>query len=607
MTRSGQGTIQPALVTGMQESEATRSGLGTSVPATAETKSFDATRSALETSRPQKKEPQGTRSGTDTSVPDSVVALPKAMESLVGEGTIVTLSDSRITVAEEVGKGGMGSVHRAIQGSLEREIAVKVPNSDLSIRQQFTVEAMANGFLEHPNIVPVYDYGEESTGEVLMAMKLVKGNSWKDLLHPQITDEEKKVEVLGQEDHLRTLIQVCNAIDFAHSKGIAHLDLKPHNVMIGSFGEVLVMDWGIALDFRSEEARGNDRARGFLKAQLVPGRPFGTVAYCAPELADGDIGKLGAQTDIYLLGAILHEILTDKPPHSGPGQALFRASESKPPQFPENVPDELQKVCRKAMAKRQEERFATVKELREALNAYLDHKASLSISQRAEDLLNNCAQSLSGGDGQELKAKERNQLNADFAEAVAGFKQALLAWPENSDAQIGEEKAREKYAEFAVSAGDMGLAEAQVSKLKPGKVQSGLLQRVVEAKKARSSVEKAAKRLRGTIIGAVLLVLVAVSAGCFFTYREWTRAEDREDVAVRERNKAQAAEKNEKAAKNKAQAAQENEKAAKEKAQIAAVDASSKLTEIQLINAWEEYTRLGDKSPREAYEAAVGA
>ncbi|MFW5882146.1 MAG: protein kinase domain-containing protein [Planctomycetota bacterium] len=158
-----------------------------------------------------------------------------------------------------VGHGGMGVVHRAHQRRLALDIAVKrirpgrlSAQADAQRRQierQFVAESLITGHLDHPNIVPVYDLGLDAHGQLYLTMKLVGGRPWARLLHPRSEEDRRAAETMDQTDHLQVLLSVCNALVFAHDRHILHRDLKPGNVMIGRYGEVLVMDWGMAAQF----------------------------------------------------------------------------------------------------------------------------------------------------------------------------------------------------------------------------------------------------------------------------------------------------------------------------------------------------------------------
>ena len=164
-------------------------------------------------------------------------------------------------------------------------------------RDKFLSEAVVTAELDHPNIVPIHDLGSNADGALFYSMKRVQGTPWCDVLL------EKSVH-----ENLSILLKVCDAVRFAHTKGVVHRDLKPENVMLGDFGEVLVMDWGLAIAtslFRCPESITQSTSMG------------GTPAYMAPEMATGPMDEINELSDIYLLGAILYEVLTNAPPHFG--------------------------------------------------------------------------------------------------------------------------------------------------------------------------------------------------------------------------------------------------------------------------------------------------
>ena len=204
---------------------------------------------------------------------------------------------------EEIGAGGMGNVYRVFQLSLQRDAAIKKVRGKKQPeqKQRFIAEALVTAYLDHPNIVSIYELGECENGELALVMKLVRGSGWRELL---------ATKTLTLDDHLRNLLNVCNAVAFAHSKGIVHNDLKLDNIMIGEFGEILVMDWGLAVDIREQTAN-----RAIPKSAI--NNPIGTPGYMPPELASGRGDLIGEWTDVYLLGTILYEILMKEPLHKG--------------------------------------------------------------------------------------------------------------------------------------------------------------------------------------------------------------------------------------------------------------------------------------------------
>src|SRR5262245_2810495 len=232
-----------------------------------------------------------------------------------------------------LGRGGMGEVWRGCDTVLAREVALKVLRErvfgDGGGRARFEEEARHVSRLEHPSIVPVYDLGELPDGRPFFAMKLIHGQTLAELLAARATPKEdlsRWVEVFEQ---------VCSAVAFAHARGLIHLDLKPSNVMLGEFGEVQVLDWGIAkaLSARSQPAQlqpaailpsasASEATTAAREAETLPGQYRGTPAYMAPEQARGEASRIGKASDVFGLGGILCVILTGQPPYTRAQQGL---------------------------------------------------------------------------------------------------------------------------------------------------------------------------------------------------------------------------------------------------------------------------------------------
>lgn len=414
-------------------------------------------------------------------------------------------------IIEEIGRGGMGVVFRARQRSLARDVAVKLAGRGAAgsgARDQFVAEALVNGLLDHPNIVPVHELGGDEDGgsEIFLAMKLVGGTSWKDLLHPATARHRELAAAYDLEKHLAILQSVGNAIAFAHSKGIVHRDLKPENVMVGAFGEVLVMDWGIAVDVSEKRAAGDAPPRARHKSTVKA--PSGTPSYMPPELAEGRGAEIGPWTDTYLLGAILHEILTGRPPHRGETllAVLLAASESAPPAFPKGTPPDLAAACAKALSRAPRDRFRSVADFQKALDDYARHRESRKVSESAAVALARAEKAPARDEA------ARARRYGDFAESVAAYKQARLLWDESPEARDGERAARLSFARAALEAGDVVLAQSQLDSLPPADDAAGALR--AELERVHASREKAramARRLKVTIVAgtAALFVILA--------------------------------------------------------------------------------------------------
>jgi len=235
----------------------------------------------------------------------------------------------------QIAKGGMGAILEGEDCKLGRTIAVKVmldPHASSEHARRFVQEAAVLGKLEHPNIVPIHDLGRDSEGALYYTMKLVKGRTLQNILDDLRHEKKEALEHYTLDRLLTIFRKVCDALAFAHANNIIHRDLKPENVMVGEFGEVLVMDWGIAkimgelgvegsagTPARSDPSSGEEspRSSSLTPAQTLDGAVMGTPNYMSPEQALGKVNELDERSDIFSLGGILYAILTLRPPVEG--------------------------------------------------------------------------------------------------------------------------------------------------------------------------------------------------------------------------------------------------------------------------------------------------
>ena len=257
-------------------------------------------------------------------------------------------SATKYTFVKELARGGMGTVYLAEDRELNRLVAIKVLNTPEvtdDLRSRMVREAQIIARLEHPGIVPVHDAGTLPDGRIFYAMKFVRGSRL----------DEYAAQNPPLRDRLRKFQAACDAVAFAHAHGVIHRDLKPQNIMIGSFGEVLVLDWGVAKikpQMNADEYRSDSdlHSSAFICGDTGHGTVIGTRNYMAPEQARGEIDQLDERADVYSLGAVLYFLLKDQPKVSKAAAA----------------------ICMKAMARQKEGRYASASDLSADIGRLLD-------------------------------------------------------------------------------------------------------------------------------------------------------------------------------------------------------------------------------------------
>ncbi len=293
---------------------------------------------------------------------------------------------ARYTLTRVHGEGGLGRVYVAHDQDLNRDVALKELRPERAQApetwQRFFREAQLTGQLEHPNIVPVYEVGRrDGDGQPFYTMRLVRGRTLREALRDyHQRRREGRTDPLERPKLLNNFVSICNAVGYAHSRGVVHRDLKPDNVMLGGHGEVIVLDWGVAkVVGQADEGAGLPPVALTEQAQAdatAAGRVLGTPAYAAPEQAEGRIDLIDARTDVYGLGSILFEILTGKPPHDAEDTAalLRRIAAAPPPRaraIDGSVPPALDAICARAMARDRRDRYARAEDLARDVERWL--------------------------------------------------------------------------------------------------------------------------------------------------------------------------------------------------------------------------------------------
>jgi eukaryotic-like serine/threonine-protein kinase len=308
----------------------------------------------------------------------------KAVDRLRQNANVPDLSGTRYQLLERVARGGMGVVYAAVDEMLDRRVALKVldvPVADGDLARRLNQEARVLARLEHPGIVPVHDVGTLADGRVFYAMKFVEGQRL----------DKHIAAVTSVPDRLRLFLRICDAVAFAHARGVLHRDLKPANVMVGAFGEVLVMDWGLAKILR-EQSAGVDEEDPEATILQVPGSSdspadttegtqitgqgtvLGTPGYMSPEQAGGDVAHLDERSDIFSLGALLRFLFTL--PRTADSHARGRRDKA------------LEAICAKATESNPANRYASVSDLSSDVSRYLD---GLPVSARKETVFEKAA------------------------------------------------------------------------------------------------------------------------------------------------------------------------------------------------------------------------
>jgi serine/threonine-protein kinase len=282
-----------------------------------------------------------------------------------------------------IAHGGSGVVVRALDRDILREVAIKIvdPNltDDGSEVDRFAEEARITGQLEHPNIVPIYELGVDQRGRRFLCMKLIEGVTLDETLHQK---GAARLDPAHLAELLQVFVKVCDAVSFAHSRGVLHRDLKPTNIMISDFGQVYVLDWGIARvrpsppDQKGPRVRVSD-GQGEPSEPDPPGALIGTACYMAPEQLHGHHDMLDERTDVFALGATLYQVLAGRPPLTPEiVRAIWMRRPAEPVTPPDrvvaggSVPPELARIAMRALAHDPSDRHASVAELKRDVEAF---------------------------------------------------------------------------------------------------------------------------------------------------------------------------------------------------------------------------------------------
>jgi len=436
------------------------------------------------------------------------------------------------------GEGGFGEVWEAVQLSLGRTVALKRPPrsrsqgpmltpSESLPADLFRQEALITARIEHPNVPPVYDLGLDADGQPVLAMRFARGRSWLDLLR----DDRHSMELPDYlAKHLRIFTSVLHAVSYAHSCGIVHRDLKPSQVVVGEYGEVFVIDWGLAIrwgDVSPSEPAHRATWTGVPDIHSATS-PAGTLAYMAPEQTEHTASRIGPWTDIYLLGGILYFILTGSPPHpsGSSSQAYHLAVEGSVRPIREaapgvDLPVELTDLTMRCLSPAVSDRPPSAPAVLQSLEDYLAgtgrRRESAAIVESVRQRLQQAA-----GNYQE------------YGDLLAEILRAQTLWSGNPAAPALMEQVRSEFAHAALRNGDLVLARVQADGLEDENARTGLLAKISESE-SRLLRERRQRRVALWAAGALAIGLVVSAA--FYT-RALVQARNRAEAA--HRNEAQA-------------------------------------------------------------------
>ena len=402
---------------------------------------FDATRRLM--TRPDSQE------GLEVIEEAATLAESDPAETKSSERVPSQLSaESSITMSAPLDSGGLAKIYLASQDPFGREVAVKflrAERNDPENRRLIRGEGVLTGYLDHPNVVPVYRLTDSDDRGTAIVMKCIRGRSLQELR----LGDYAEVDFVDEQDPLtgllRILIDVCHAVEFAHSRGVIHRDLKPHNVMIGDFGDVYLIDWGLGVYLGEEEPpegvpRPSDN-----------GSPVGTPAYMAPEMVGGRADDLSFRTDQFLLGGLLHFLVTGEPPYEGSSieAVLLAAHQCEMQSYGDGPSAELAAIVRRAMARDPAERYPSVSDFRRALLDFLSHESSRELSAKARRKLDE----IEGLVDEEADSLSNGVILRHLGEARFGFRAALDSWSGNEQAREGLQRLLELGVEWGLTEG----------------------------------------------------------------------------------------------------------------------------------------------------------
>ena len=352
-----------------------------------------------------------------------------------------------------IGVGAMGEVRRVRDRLLSRVMAMKIirperAHNGLAL-SRFIEEAQISAQLQHPGIVPIHDIGRLSDGRVYFTMQEIRGQTLKVHIARRALGQEG---ALSLRRIISAMYEVCEAVGYAHARGVLHRDLKPENIMLGDFGEVLVVDWGLARVLAQEgQTTSLVTSRAASGHSTLTGHVHGTPAYMAPEQAAGERHRVSARSDVYALGGVLYTILSGRPPYPGrDAQTILEAVRAGPPQaLPVSAPAALAGICWTALARQPEDRYPDAHALAKALSAWLEgllgREKARSVVRRAHTFTPRAARLRR--QAARLREEARQHLASTNPWSAEAEKADGWAWQDRADALEVEAALAEQQSE----------------------------------------------------------------------------------------------------------------------------------------------------------------
>jgi eukaryotic-like serine/threonine-protein kinase len=404
-------------------------------------------------------------SGPHALPPEAQAALP------VIHVEMGTDPNAELQLEETLGEGGMGRVLSARQKALQRSVAVKFPKSTAADVTGLIREAIVMGRLEHPSIVPVHALARTTEGLPFFTMKRVEGTPWSEAI-------ERGGSLV---EHLEVLLRVCDAVAFAHSRGVIHRDIKPSNVLLGAYGEVYLVDWGLAASLEPDTVLPHVRQLGM----------GGTPGYLAPEMVTGGDG-LGTWSDVFLLGATLYHVLEGRPPYDADSapEAIALAAKALPAELNASLPGELAAICRKAMQPDVKQRFESAQAFKAALTSYLRHREVLELNAAAMERLAELERAV-GASGDKQRSVHGMSLQPLYTECRFNFAQVRRLWPELAAAREGQYRATTLMVQHELLRGSPRAARLMLAELEDPPAPLIALLEAAERKEAAAATHAA--------------------------------------------------------------------------------------------------------------------